>query len=142
MVLIKENITKLMMSKSDKLKLVLLTHNPKVMSFDDILTLLIGSVESKGKAGHLVEACKKIKMKTHEYFNIFGDPQYCTGYNFIFDTPKGEKARLEIVEVDGGDLVGSGFQVIYKDNNTLDIEFASLYRSLKNYYTNERERFT
>lgn len=109
------------------------------MNFEDILTLLIGSVEAKDKPGQLVQACKKLNMKPHEYFNIYGEPLYSIRYDFIFDTPNGEKAKLEIIEVDGGDLLQAGFQIAYKDNNTLDIEFSSLHTFLKERYIQGRE---
>jgi hypothetical protein len=109
------------------------------MRFEDVLKLLIGSVEAKDKPGQLVQACKKLNMKPHEYFNIYGEPLYSIRYDLIFDTPNGEKGRLEIIEVDGGDLLQAGFQIGYKDNNTLDIEFSSLHILLKEHYIQGRE---
>jgi len=68
------------------------------MSFEDILTLLIGSVEANTKPGQLVQACKKLNMKPHEYFNIYGEPLYSIRYDFIFDTTNGEKPDWKLLK--------------------------------------------
>ena len=110
------------------------------MNFEDVLTLLIGTAETKVNPSKLIEACRKLNMQQIEYFNINGDPLFNIGYNFIFKTQSGEEARLEIIEVDGS-LLQSGFQIIYKPRIFFQIikkDFSYLYNSLQSYYGNEQ----
>jgi len=112
------------------------------MSFEDVLTLLIGTSEEKVSPAELVVACKKFNMKQIEYFNINQDPLFEKGYNFIFQTDDRQEARLEIIEVDKY-LLQSGFQIIYKTkifSKKISKDFSYLYNSLQSYYLNEDQQ--
>jgi hypothetical protein len=109
------------------------------MSFEDILTLLIGTSEEKVSPSNLLEACTKFNMKQIEYFNVNQDPLFENGYNFIIKTENGEDARLEIIEVEEN-LLQSGFQIIYKPKllfPKITKDFSCLYNLLQSYYLME-----
>ena len=110
------------------------------MDLENIMTLLIGTAETKVKPSELIEACIKFKMQQIEYFNINGDTLFNIGYNFVFKTERGEEVRLEFIEVDNN-LLQSGFQIIYKSRilfQTIKTDFPYLCNVLKNYYVNEQ----
>jgi len=110
------------------------------MNFEDILTLLIGTAETKPNPSQLIEACRKFNMHQIEYYNLNGDPLFNIGYNFIFKTERGEEARLEIIQVDD-ELLQAGFQVIYKSMfffQKAKRDFSYIFKSLKTYYHNEQ----
>ena len=112
------------------------------MNFSDILTLLIGTAETKAKPSELIEGCGKFNMQQIEYFNINDDPLFEIGYNFVFKTISGEEARLEIIEIDGS-LLQSGIQIIYKPRIFLqkrEKDFSYIYNSLQSYYVNEQKQ--
>lgn len=110
------------------------------MEFDEILTLLIGTTETKAKASELIETCRKFSMHQIEYINFDQDPLFNIGYNFSFNSPAGEVVRLEIIEKDGN-LLQSGIQIIYKPSlfyQQINKDFSFIYHSLKSYYVNEQ----
>lgn len=110
------------------------------MNYEDILTLLIGTVEENVHPSELVQACKKFNMRQINYFNINEDPLFDFGYNFIFQPKSGEEAKLEIIEIEGY-LLQSGFQILYKPKLSIEQinkDFSLLYSSLKSYYTKEQ----
>ncbi|MDI6766933.1 MAG: hypothetical protein QME52_08940 [Bacteroidota bacterium] len=110
------------------------------MGFEEILTLLIGTADEKVKPSQLIEACRKYDMHQIEYININGDLLFKEGYNFLYNSPNGETARLEIIEKDGV-LLQSGIQIIYRPRllfSKINKDFSVLFNLLKSYYGNEQ----
>ena len=108
------------------------------MTFQDIITLLVGTAEADANPKQLVDTCFKYKMCHIDYINWNNDPLFSVGYAFVLDI-NDVPARLEIIETNGK-LLQSGFQIIYKPqflNFKNKKDFNVLRKLLNDYYQNE-----
>lgn len=107
------------------------------LSFEDILTLMIGSVDMI-PAQEFVNQCRR-ELDEIPYVDFGLDstlPQFDSGYKFSYPTHHNETAQLEILEKDGG-IFQIGIQILYKPSfffSKIKKDYGHLVHLLTEYY--------